>query len=124
MTVDRFALVVVGEPVPSARAGRNGHRSFLPARNAEYRSRIQAAWMMSGRPSIGDRRFALSASFYRSSPRAVDLDNLVKALLDALNGLAWVDDARLVCLSGVHKLSCAKGDDLTRLSVWVAQQHG
>ena len=45
----------------------------------------------------------MGARFFGAWPTA-DLDNLVKAVLDALNGLAFVDDKQLTCLSGCHKL--------------------
>jgi Holliday junction resolvase RusA-like endonuclease len=119
--VSRFDLVVPGEPVPNARARRGAHGFYTPKRTSEYRERVQAAWLLAGRPSLGSQAFAVSAQFYRFSRRAADLDNLVKGVLDALNGLAFVDDAQLVCLAGVHKLSCARGDDRTELSLWVAE---
>ena len=39
-----------------------------------------------------------------------DVDNLVKSVLDALNGLAFQDDAQIVQLGMVQKLICA-GDE-------------
>lgn len=39
---------------------------------------------------------------YISHTKRPDVDNLAKAVLDALNGVAWADDAQIVKLS-VHK---------------------
>jgi crossover junction endodeoxyribonuclease RusA len=120
MIVDRFELTVPGEPVPNARARAGAHGHYTPRRTVEYRERVQATWMVAGRPSLGDAPFVLSASFYRSSRRECDLDNLVKGVLDALNGLAWADDRQLVCLSGVHKFTVAAVEARTELGVWVS----
>jgi Holliday junction resolvase RusA-like endonuclease len=80
-------LVVCGQPVPLQRSRTRGGRHYLPRRSRAYRELVQACWMAAGRPSIGDAAFALSACFYGANP-AADLDNLVKAVCDALNGLA------------------------------------
>jgi Holliday junction resolvase RusA-like endonuclease len=121
--VDNFTLVVPGEPVPNARARRGAQGSFYtPRRTSEHRERIKAEWLLAGRPSLGDAPFAMSASFFRSSRRAADLDNLVKALLDALNGLAWDDDAQLIALSGVHKLEAPQSEARTVIKAWSAER--
>lgn len=38
-----------------------------------------------------------------------DLDNVVKAVLDALNGLAWADDKQVVCLTAYKMYASAPG---------------
>jgi Holliday junction resolvase RusA-like endonuclease len=44
----------------------------------------------------------VSASFYLGNARRVDCDNLWKNIGDALEGIAWRDDADIVGLS-LHK---------------------
>jgi crossover junction endodeoxyribonuclease RusA len=96
-------VVVPGVPVPLQRSRtRSGHH-YLPKRSRLYRELVRTSWMASGRPELGDAPFTMSARFYGARATA-DLDNLVKAILDALNGLAFVDDSQLACLSGCHKL--------------------
>lgn len=121
-TLERLELIIPGEPVPNARARRGPNGYYTPKRTTEYRQRVQTAWMLAGRPTLGTAPFSLSALFYRSSRRAADLDNLTKGILDALNRLAWADDAQLVCISGAHKLQCAKGDERTKLTAWTVQR--
>ena len=45
----------------------------------------------------------------RQTKRLADIDNLLKLLLDALNGCLYDDDRQVACLSGVHRF--AKSDD-------------
>jgi Holliday junction resolvase RusA-like endonuclease len=116
---DRFDLVVPGEPVPNARArqGRDG-RFYTPAPTGEYRERVRQAWMLAGRPWLGCQPIAVSATFHRASRRAADLDNLLKGILDALNGLAWGDDAQVVCFAGVHMRAADEHGPRAFLSAW------
>jgi crossover junction endodeoxyribonuclease RusA len=113
-------LVVTGKPVPLQRSRTRGGRHYLPARSKAYRELVQASWMEAGRPSLGDALFACSARFYGASSRG-DLDNMCKAVLDALNGLAYYDDSQLVCLSGCHKLPADEAGARCEVDLWVAR---
>jgi len=44
-----------------------------------------------------------------------DIDNLTKAILDALNGIAWKDDAQVTQIN-VHKIWSAK--DQIEIEIW------
>jgi crossover junction endodeoxyribonuclease RusA len=115
----RLQLVVLGVPVPLQRSRTQRGRHYLPARSTAYRELVQAEWMAAGRPSLGGAPFAMSARFYGANARG-DLDNLVKAILDALNGLAFADDRQLVCIAGAHKLPVDGRGARTVLDLWRA----
>lgn len=57
-----------------------------------FRMPMPASWSMK-------RRAAMLGAFHTQKP---DLDNLAKGIMDALNGLAWADDAQVFSL-GVGK---------------------
>jgi Holliday junction resolvase RusA-like endonuclease len=80
---------------------------------------VQAGWMTQGRPSLHDQAFSASMRFY-GARRDADLDNLIKAILDALNYLAFDDDRQLVCLSGCHKLPVDEDGPRTEIDLWAA----
>lgn len=61
-------------PVCLAMAAR-----FVPAPSASRKDRLA---MLSG----------------EQTPRSIDLDNILKAACDALNGIAWIDDAQVVSI--------------------------
>lgn len=107
-----FRLVVPGAPVPKGRPRmtRTG-RAYTPPTTRRYETRVQAAWAAAGRLRLPDGPFAAAAelviarpaSHYRTKarllrddapalPLRLDADNALKALLDALNGLAFPDD--------------------------------
>ncbi|MGA9315925.1 MAG: RusA family crossover junction endodeoxyribonuclease [Solirubrobacteraceae bacterium] len=115
------SLVIRGRPVPLQRSRTSSGRHYLPARSKTYRLLVQAEWMAAGRPSLGDAPFAMSARFYGARANA-DLDNLVKAILDALNGLAFADDRQLTCLSGCHKLPVDDRGPRAEIDLWAARQ--
>jgi Holliday junction resolvase RusA-like endonuclease len=113
------SLVIPGRPVPLQRSRTSSGRHYLPARSKTYRLTVAAEWMAAGRPSLGDAQFAASMRFYGARANA-DLDNLVKAVLDALNGLAFTDDSQLVCLSGCHKLPADADGPRAEIDLWPA----
>lgn len=112
-------LTIEGKPVPLQRSRTSSGRHYLPARSKAYRELVQASWLAAGRPSLGAAPFTCSARFYGANPRA-DLDNLVKAVLDALNALAYADDSQLICLSGCHKLPVDAAGTRAEVDLWTA----
>ena len=100
-------IVVPGRPVPLARPRVTGRGTYLPARSREYRERCRVAWLEAGRPTFGDQPLRVAMLFELPRPRRAkpvpcgrpDVSNLAKAVEDALDGLAWRDDAQIVTLS-------------------------
>lgn len=93
---------------------RSGH-TYTPDRTAEYEERVKLAYKQAGGSKLSgfvaadicavfavpksytkaQRAAALNASF---APKKPDCDNIAKIILDALNGLAYDDDAQVVKL--------------------------
>lgn len=118
-----ISLTIPGRPVPLQRSRTRAGRHYLPRRSREYRALIQTEWMATGRPTLGEQPFVLSAMFFGASPRA-DLDNLIKGVLDALGELAFADDKQLVCISGAHKLPADALGPRAEVSLWAARRGG
>lgn len=88
---------VDGTPVPKARARVvNGH-SFTPKRTADAEKVIALTARVAG---VQCRKgpVALRCWFFFADKRRRDLDNCVKTVQDALNGIAWDDDSQIVWL--------------------------
>ena len=117
MSAERVRFTVSGRPIPLERHRASRGRAYLPKRSAVYRELVQGCWLEAGRPSLGGAAFALSARFYGAHGSA-DLDNLVKACLDALNRLAFTDDRQLVCIAGAHKLPVDGRGARAEIDLW------
>jgi crossover junction endodeoxyribonuclease RusA len=114
-----IAVVIPGRPVPLQRSRTRSGRHYLPARSRAYRELVRATWLEAGRPTLGDTPLTVSLRFYGARANA-DLDNLVKAILDALNGLAFDDDSQVVCFAGCHKLPADPAGPRAELDLWPA----
>ena len=109
--MNSLSFTIPGRPVPWARAGRSksGH-SFTPKKQEDHAELVRAAAFsaepglaMRGQALVGPLSLILSFCFEFPKKRTKtemtsrpDLDNLVKQILDALNGFAFADDAQIV----------------------------
>ena len=88
------------EPVPFKRALSNGRRRFNDPRYVEYKEAVGlfARRAMNGAaPLTGAIKISVTVSrnLKPSSRNFGDADNHLKAVLDALNGICYVDDAQV-----------------------------
>jgi Holliday junction resolvase RusA-like endonuclease len=95
-----YHFSVLGNPVPkqSFRAVAGG-RGYTDPRVKAWQEKVayEARYVMDGdEPLTGDLQVSLK--FYLSDRRRKDLDNLSKGVLDALNGIVFVDDRQIVDL--------------------------
>ena len=97
------------EPVPFKRVMANGKRRFNNLRYSEFKDEL-GFFAKIEMDSHGLNPFQgslkLHADFYKRKPRNPtaknfgDVDNFLKAVLDALNGICYVDDRQVVQVSG------------------------
>ncbi len=91
-------------------------RAFIPAKHAvhDFKATVRKCWGEACSDPPSDCPLSLSVVFVLPRPDAMrwktksmprvphtkkpDVDNLLKSLLDALSGLAWVDDSRISSL--------------------------
>ncbi len=112
----RVSFTVVGDPVPKARARtvRKGGRtwSFTPKKVTMWEKVVkEEASKYFPEPFNGP--VALALAFYMKRPKSrkkdnyvmttPDLDNLEKAVLDGLNGIAYGDDKQVVVKNAVKR---------------------
>lgn len=111
-------LVMPWEPWAKKRPriSRGGGRTHQPKddRNAEERTRsFLEQWWAHG---VYVDEVILGARFYRSTRITVDLDNLMKHLLDAATGIIWVNDCQV---SGYDQPRVHLDRENPRTELWV-----
>lgn len=97
--------------------------SFTPAKTKAYERHVAviagaARSYLRQWPHLDAKaRFGLSVRVYRSAERG-DLDNFIKAISDACNGVAWVDDSQVRRIEGAVD-ACDKGRERVEVEVWI-----
>lgn len=102
------AFTVDGDPVPKGRARVARGRAYTPARTVHAENVV--AWQ--ARTALGPRQpsrelLSVRIVFHVGNRRRRDLDNLAKTVLDALNGIVWVDDSQIAVLDLRRRLDPA-----------------
>lgn len=89
-----WTMFVEGQPIPKARPRVWQGQAFTPEKTRTYETRVGWAARATGvLPAAGDVRITLA--FLRTGARRADLDNLCKAVIDGLNGIAYDDDKQV-----------------------------
>ncbi|WP_066353299.1 RusA family crossover junction endodeoxyribonuclease [Fervidicola ferrireducens] len=90
-----YHFVIPGRPVPAPRM-TNKSKFVRPEalRYLEYKEKIGWFAQKSGVTKI-DTDIEVECRFFINGGREPDIDKLVKAILDGLNGIAWSDDSKV-----------------------------
>lgn len=122
------------KPVPKARPrlGRYG-KAYTPKSTLNYENAIMGEYIANNLPNFGDKSITVEIEFGfippaswsnkkkmlalkgECIPSKGDLDNYVKAVLDALNGIAYKDDRY------IRKFICSKSykeNDLVDIKIY------
>ncbi len=124
-------FIVEGEPQGKARPrfSRRSGTVYTPAKTAKYEKQIKAAFLAAGGEMFPiDNYVSVMINAYFSIPKSYmkgkrlackhninrpakkpDVDNILKAVLDALNGMAYKDDKQVI------EVTCGK---------WYSQSSG
>lgn len=117
-------FVVAGKPQGKARARtfynkRLGRmQSITPEQTKKYEDLIRWSYLAAGGEYLGERMLQVDIKAFYPIPKAFskvktkaaldanlrptskpDCDNIIKGVLDALNGVAYYDDKQVVCVS-------------------------
>ena len=117
-------FIIPGEPVAKGRPKLSRYGTYTPKKTKEYEEHIKQEWHKNGYKEPLTGAVMVDITFYRSiqksSSKAAkmakltgkvkptvkpDLDNYIKAVLDGLNGLAWVDDSQIINISATKEYS-------------------
>lgn len=64
--------------------GFKGSQRFLTKRARDFKAQVEAAFILSEHPGLGDSRINLVVMLHAPDKRVRDIDNIAKPLLDAL----------------------------------------
>jgi len=97
------AFTVWGEPKPKERPRFGRGRTYTPKKTEDAENAVIAAFKTEcPQFTASIENLRLEIDFHRKGQRAVDLDNLVKLVQDALNGLLYVDDSQVAELAAAR----------------------
>ena len=103
------------EPKPCPRP-RFGKCAYMPAEYVAYKEMIGALVKakVQGTPLTDNLKLQITfrRKFKVQSRRFGDIDNLVKGVLDSLNGILFVDDSQVVSLMATKIQSASVGIDI------------
>lgn len=101
--MSQIAFTIPLDPIPLARPKFSHGRAYLPPRSRSYRQAVQAlvrTLLTRNKISFLTGELFCCVKFFRrfkpSAPNFGDIDNHVKAILDALQGLLFDDDRQIV----------------------------
>ena len=115
------SFFIPGNPVPAERVRRGrGNRFYTPDKSREYRKHVQKHLPKEIKKMEPITNPTLVCFFCRGDRRQTDIDNLVKAIQDALLGIVYTDDSDVRFVLGGKLLSpdanCEVGVAVTILS--------
>ena len=88
-----LGFVVDGNPIPKARARVGKGRRFTPTRTKDYEALVKAHARRAVKPGWPmDCTYEIALDFARATADRCDIDNLIKSVLDAMNGVVYDDD--------------------------------
>ncbi|MFJ7592467.1 RusA family crossover junction endodeoxyribonuclease [Streptomyces sp. NPDC097617] len=96
-------LVMNGDPASKARPRFGNGRAYKT--EADTAAETKTGWSLRRsfrQPWSGN--LALACVFFRPDRQRIDVDNMVKHVADAGNGIAWLDDAQITAVYGVAEL--------------------
>lgn len=95
---------VEGEPVPKQRPRLGKHGVYTPSKTRAFEELVGWEYRRAnpGVPVSLDGRFTVWCRFGIAG-RDKDCDNLLKSVLDGLNGVVWADDRQVIMVCAVKE---------------------
>lgn len=119
------SFIVEGEPVSKSRARftKRGSKMFAytPQKTYDGEQAVARAFRTAAPVTYeadAEYHFGVSAAFFNASRQRRDVDNMLKLILDGLNGVAWADDNQVTEVMGRKSYESDKGAARTEVTVY------
>lgn len=126
-------LTIDGAPVAKGRPRLGRYGTYTPKKTQEYEEYVKMCWVAKyGSIQPSEQPLEMNIVFYMPIPKSYskkqraemlngrikhtkkpDIDNLIKSVLDALNGLAYADDSQIIKVTAVKRYAETGSTELT-----------
>lgn len=126
-------LTIDGVPVAKGRPRLGRYGTYTPKKTQEYEEYVKMCWVAKyGSIQPSEQPLEMNIVFYMPIPKSYskkqraeilngrlkptkkpDIDNLIKSVLDALNGLAYADDSQIIKVTAVKRYAETGSMELT-----------
>jgi Holliday junction resolvase RusA-like endonuclease len=119
----RVDCTITGDPIskqrPRIAKNKNGH-TYTPTKTHEAEAVIQWSIKARHRQLIcdSDSAFSVSLNFHCKNYQRRDVDNMMKLVMDACNGLVWGDDSQVISLYGTVE----RGSSSPRTEIFIVAE--
>jgi len=131
-------FVIPGPPVSKGRPRftKQGY-AYTPKKTKDAEVKVMVAANLAMKEALpSNEPIRIKLTFFMSIPKSYpekqkgklrlepihtkrpDLDNLIKLILDALNGICWVDDSQIISISAIKLYAT---DDIPRTEIWIGE---
>ena len=86
---------VSGNPVPKQSYRHSKKGNWQPKRVTDWEETVGWAAKQAYRGEPTDKRYCVRLTFWRKGKRKVDVGNLTKPVLDAMQGIIYIDDEQV-----------------------------
>jgi Holliday junction resolvase RusA-like endonuclease len=98
MNLNKYGIFIPGHPQPKERPRFANGRAYTPAATRNYEKRIAAEWIKAYPGLILDGNLTIHVDVQSKSADRADVDNYLKIALDGLQGFAFLNDNKVVCV--------------------------
>jgi crossover junction endodeoxyribonuclease RusA len=119
-------IVIPGRPVPAVRMTQRGKFVKPQAqRYLDYKESVGWAGRTVIKSPISKQHEAsVAMKFFLYGRRTPDIDNLIKAILDGLNGIAWEDDRQVVNVSAWRFVTLSREKERAEVEIKMLGEAG
>lgn len=112
-----FEIYIDIKPKPAPRPRFRNNHAYMPVDYQKYLAEIKRQLQLHLPAYLSADIISLQVTFFKNRPinstSFGDLDNLLKGIMDAMNGIVYKDDAQIITVNAAKKKSTREGIAIT-----------